>query len=337
VQSPRQACGCLEAVFFTWETHRRARGLASRLGLRLHEIAPGGNRICRYARQVLSTLRLLQLEAPALVFVQNPSIVLTVLVLLWRAAASRNARVIIDAHNEAITPYVHDYWIVRWLARWAIRRADFTVVTNSRLAAKVRTIGGVAIVLPDPLPSIQSSPPNRLVETRVAQALVIATFARDEPIASLLEAAGQFHGSINFRFTGNARKLAARLIQSAPANVEFLGYLPEDRYWLEMRQCDVVIDLTQMEDCLVCGAYEAVAVGRPMILSNSEATREYFSSGAIYSAGDTSSISFALSRLRPEYDRLAQEVQSLREALAVSWGDRSMDLIATVQRASQRL
>ena len=45
---------------------------------------------------------------------------------------------------------------------------------------------------------------------------------------------------------------------------------------------DVIIDLMTRQDCLAGGAYEAVAAGTPLIVSNSEVLRRQFSSGTLF-------------------------------------------------------
>src|SRR5581483_8453819 len=135
--------------------------------------------------------------------------------------------------------------------------------------------------------------------------LVIATYAKDEPIAQILEAAHAVRDQAEFQFTGNYRKLPPEVITGAPPNVKFLGFLAEGDYWDRMRDAHAVLDLTLMEDCLVCGAYEAVAVGRPLLLSDTRALKEYFRQGAIYSSADPGAIAAAIGRLRAEYDRLS--------------------------------
>ena len=56
----------------------------------------------------------------------------------------------------------------------------------------------------------------------------------------------------------------------------------KDEYVSMLYSVDATIDLTNRENCLVCGAYESVAAGKPMILSKTQALMEYFNKGAVY-------------------------------------------------------
>jgi glycosyltransferase involved in cell wall biosynthesis len=216
----------------------------------------------------------------------------------------------------------------RALAAWAVRNADFTIVTNRFLAEKVLQQGGRPLVLPDPVPDVAPSGAQTLSPDEPMRLLVIATYAKDEPIAQILEAARAVQGQIEFQFTGNFRKLPEQVIASVPPNVKFLGFLAEADYWQHMRDAHAVVDFTLMEDCLVCGAYEAVAVGRPMLLSDTRALKEYFRKGALYSSAEPGAIAAAVHRLRTEYDSLNEQIAALRTILQTEWSTQAAALVA---------
>jgi hypothetical protein len=307
------------AVFITWERHRRTRGLADRLGLQLCEFTCPGSRAQRYVGQIRETLRLFWNIRPRIVFVQNPSLVLAVLALLWRFVPGCPRMVIVDAHNEAVEPHVNDSRIIRAVAHWVLRRADFTLVSNRFLAEKVAALGGRPLVLPDPLPDIAPAPPAVLGDSEAIAAFVVATYAMDEPIGVILEAARDLVGLVNFQFSGDFRKLNPVPIAPVPPNVEFLGFLPEEEYWRRMQAAHVVLDLTLMDDCLVCGAYEAVALGRPIVLSDTRALKDYFRRGAIYCRSEPKELATALHHMRHDYRRLTTEIVALRSTIRAEW------------------
>jgi glycosyltransferase involved in cell wall biosynthesis len=321
------------AIFVTWEYHRRTRNLADGLGLQLHEILGRGPRLVRYVGQIARTLAVLQAEPVRAVFVQNPSLVLTATVLCWRLVTAGHYQVVMDAHNEAIEPYVNDSTVVRAVSRWAIRKSDFTIVTNPFLAARVTALGGRPVILPDPMPNVAPTDPPDLRDGDTVRVLVVATYAKDEPIDAILQAAADAGPTYEFRFTGNFRKLQPDVIAAAPRNVTFLGFLRDDEYWRQMRDAHVVLDLTLMDNCLVCGAYEAVAVGRPAILSETRALMEHFKDAALYCAPRPADIVAALTRLPTNYLRRAAAVGALRGTLAAEWASLARAIVAKVNGA----
>jgi glycosyltransferase involved in cell wall biosynthesis len=324
-----QTGGSLQhGVFLTWERHQRTRSLVARLGLQLREVVVAGPRHRRYWGQIAGTLRHLRRDKPPLVFMQNPSIVLSVLVLCWRALTRAKCVIVMDAHNEAVEPMIFSWKIVRIVAAWAVRTSDFTMVTNRFLAEKVLQQRGRPLILPDPVPDVAPAHAQALGPDEPLRVLVIATYASDEPIAEILEAARAVSGQIEFQLTGNFRKLPAHVIEAAPPNVKFLGFLAESDYWERMRNAHSVLDFTLLDDCLVCGAYEAVAVGRPMLLSDTRALKDYFRMGALYSAADPGAIATAVRQLRAEYPQLCGQIGALRSLLQTEWAAQAAAVVA---------
>ena len=149
-----------------------------------------------------------------------------------------------------------------------VKTADRVIVTNTTLADMVLNAGGRPVVLPDPLPA----PPERKAGGGLAQSntvTVISTFADDEPIAEII-AAAKLPEMADFRFcfTGRSERWLRDNRPVTAPNVEFLGFLPDDAYWQQLYESRVIVDLTSRVACLVCGAYVALAVGRPMVLSD---------------------------------------------------------------------
>jgi hypothetical protein len=288
----------------TWEHHRRMRELCEWLGLPLRVLTSPHRALRRYLELSRETLRLLRRERPRAVFIQNPSLVLATLVLAARPFLGRY-RVVVDAHNEAVTPFTYARWPVTWLARRALRLADATVVTNAALAEIVRAHGGRPLVLPDRLPSAPVEP-NCTPPGETLQVMVIATYAA---------AARALGPTFKFAFTGNPSRLAPALRSALPDNVRLTGFLPEHEYWQLMADSHVALDLTLKPNCLVCGAYEALSLRKPMVLSGNPASRDLFGRVALF----------------PREDRAADIADTLRETRA-----RHAELLEQLAREAPR-
>jgi glycosyltransferase involved in cell wall biosynthesis len=150
--------------------------------------------------------------------------------------------------------------------------------------------------------------------------LAIATFAADEPFREIIEAARELPSKYTIHFTGDPRKVQDRM-EGVPSNVEFLGFLPENEYWSAVLGCDAVLDLTLMPDCLVCGAYEALAAEKPMVLSDNSASREIFGDVAVFTAPNSPSIRDALIAVEAELPVIRKRAPTVRQAYERSWGD----------------
>jgi glycosyltransferase involved in cell wall biosynthesis len=82
-----------------------------------------------------------------------------------------------------------------------------------------------------------------------------------------------------------------------------------------------LLDLTTFQDCLVCGAYEAMTTGKPCVLSDTPALREYFTRGVVFTSHEPTAIARAV---QDAYDKR----QALHEEIA-TWRDTNQAHIAT--------
>lgn len=310
-----------EIHFLSWESHRRTASLARELGLELVVLKSPHTGVRRYLELIPKTLRILTTKRPAGLVVQCPSVVLAVVVLLW--AKTSNARIVIDAHNEAVQPFVNDSAFVRCLARWIHRHASLVIVTNQELAITVESNSGTAFVLPDPLPvPIGDDAPSEPAGSDPL-VTVICTYAPDEPIDALISAARLVPARIVL--TGNPRRADAPLPE-LPPNVSLSGYLPDEEYWALLRRSHVVVDLTTMPSCLVCGAYEALSLGVPMVLTDDPAARDLFGSAAVFVRNDPESIAQGINLAIDQHAERRQVTGECKRAYKEWWAHEARKL-----------
>jgi len=244
-------------LWLTWEKQVRNRNLSARVGARLVEINRPGGKLRRYALCTAKTYAALRHCRNGLVFVQNPSLLLVIEAIVMRKFL--HYTLVMDAHNAGIFPAEgRRAWLQR-LADWATRRVDLVLVTNDGLAGRVRRNGGIPFVLPDPLPIFfsEARPQMQVAPESEHTALFVCTWAADEPYLEVLAAAEKLP-NIRFVITGNSRGRERKFGRRVPRNVCLVGYLPDKAYERALFDCSFVIDLTTRDDCLVCGAYEAV-------------------------------------------------------------------------------
>ncbi len=101
-----------------------------------------------------------------------------------------------------------------------------------------------------------------------------------------------------FYVTGNDRNLASEIRAGKPANVTFTGFLSESQYWSVLRNANLVVDLTMVDNCLKCGAYEALAVGTPLVLSSNAAWIEWFGGAARFAGNSANAMAQAIRKAK---------------------------------------
>ncbi len=317
-----------ETVWITWEKQRRNGELARALGAILFEwpeIDAMRGRFAKYVRGGWRTVVVLVRIRPRVVFCQNPSIVLASLVLALRPFL--RFRVVVDAHNSGLMPYDGQHAILTRLAVVVQRRADITIVSNEGLRRSVEANGGRPFVLPDRIPDLGPVAAPTLAGRY--NILFVCSYAADEPYEAVFLAARLLPPDVVIYVTGNHRKAGVDPTD-APLNLKMTGFVTDEEYCGLLHAVDVVMDLTSREYCLVCGAYEAVSVGRPLILSNTETNRRYFNRGCVYTDHDPESIATAIKRSLHVADMLAEDVRTLRNELAAEWETLRAALIALV-------
>lgn len=302
------------ALWVSWNAHRRTTGLCAAWDVPLHIIRSERKSLLRWIAQAYRTLGLLRRSKPTILFVQNPSLALTLLSLSSRWIYGYY--LVVDAHNEGVRPFARRGKFILWLTRLLLNRADATIVTNTALAEDVNVAGGRALVLPDrlPEPDLPATVPAGDGAPVVA---VISSFMPDEPIAAIVAAATTLP-EFRFEFTGDARRFQRGDIR-LPPNVRLTGYLADKAFWKLLSQATVVCDLTLKPDCLVCGAYEALALGKAMVLSDNPATREIFGPAAILTDNTPESISRDVRTAVQQHNRLETNARALRACYAEPW------------------
>ena len=319
-------------VWVSWETHRRNQTTSKALGVTLFEIEYVANRVMRYIRATAKTLSILFRERPTLIFAQNPSIVLAVLVLQYGRLF--RVPVIVDAHNAGLYPFDGRARWANWLAGYIMRSAALTIVTNSGLADYVKEHGGRPFILPDPLPDFSAE--RRSISLKGAvNILFICTWASDEPYLEMIGAAAALDKSIYVYITGKSRGKEKAFAQPLPENVVLTGYVSEEDYIGLLHSVDVIIDLTTRDNCLVCGAYEAVAAQKPLILSNTAAIREYFSKGALYTDNTAADIALKIRNCIERLVEMQAEVNQFKGDIMVRWEHKRRDLLSIIDRLEQ--
>ena len=302
-------------LMLTWHEHRRTRQLCRELEIPLTVLNTESTGVGRYWSLISQTVRELRVLKPEVLIIQNPSIVLAFFCSLTKRIFG--FRLAVDAHNEAIDPVVYDYLPIRLIGRLVIYLSDYTIVTNSSLADQVTDRGGRPLILPDAIPEFPKQQP-RIPDNGDTYVLVISTVAPDEPLDVVLDSARQLD-DVRFVVTGNKQRFLERYGPDIPDNVRLSGFVPDEKYWQLISDATVVVDLSTMADCLVCGSYEAVAVERPLILTRNRATEEVYSESAILVENDPDELSAAIINALQNNEEWSRRMKEFRRSYSKRW------------------
>jgi len=306
----------MKAVWITWEEQRRNKPIAEEIGAQFYELSEirKHSTIVRYIVGLWKTFNIFRKERPTSVIVQNPSFVLAVGAILMRAFFGYKLG--IDTHNGGFGANTKSKLLISIL-RWIQRNADFIIAHNDGIKDEMKQYGGRFVVLPDKIPVIKRPETPMYLEPGV-NFMFICSFSPDEPWRQVIQAFKHLPEDYNLYVTGNYEKVNINP-NDYPANIHFLGRIPWDDFDGMLYSADVIIDLTTRENCLLCGAYEAVACGTPLVLSDTHTLKDYFYKGASYAGNTTGDIIFAIQNMIFNHDAKTKEIQELNPELQAIW------------------
>jgi glycosyltransferase involved in cell wall biosynthesis len=321
-------------LWIAWERQRRSVELARRTKCDLVVLDWRG--WSRYPRCILATCGIILRRRPDLLIVQNPSMLLAALACLFRGALG--LPLVVDRHTTFMLDNRKRTWlhvaVFRLLHNFTVRHADLTIVTNHFLAELVRKSGGRAFVLPDSLPDLR--PSSRPALRGRHTILLVSSFGKDEPVAEAIAAMKVLdRPEIVLYISGNCSRLASAERQGLPENVVLTGFMTEQEFVDMLFSVDVVMALTTSEWCMLCGCYEALAAGKPLITSRTKVLEEYFVNAECVD-NSAAGIARGIAKVVGEIPAYGERTRRAREEIAQRWNAQFEELEALLGALSER-
>lgn len=242
--------------------------------------AEGASVLSRYLAASRRTLAKIRHARPKVIVVQNPPIVAVLICAI--GAFMYGSSLIIDSHTGA---FVDPKWRrFSWLHRILAKCSAGLIVHNTtqkQLAKDWATdtfqVGYVPL----------ASHLKRLTpaKSETNWILIPASGAADEPLETVRLATLRMP-KLRFVITGSKKRIESCFNGPVPHNVEMTGYLSSSEYLDLIRSAPKVLALTTRPATLLSGAFEALALKIPLIVSDTDELRNYFGKSAVY-VGDS--------------------------------------------------
>jgi glycosyltransferase involved in cell wall biosynthesis len=310
-------------LFIVWSKHsRRATTLAAELGGQVsfqYESGLAGRWLTpfRYLVQGWKTWYLLERVRPDAVIVQVPPIFALLIVTAWcelqgkMRSAQRRVSYAIDCHTGT-------FYDLRWrwslpLLRWLSRRAAVTLVASDGALGILKRWKVRSLLLIDGLPTL-SLPTGTAGSEGKARVAVISGFGLDEPVAEVF-AVAQLLPQVTFYISGDAKRIDTRFLARKPDNIILTGFLSDSDYTGLLKNVHGLVNLTKAPHLLTCASYEALAMGKPAVVSDWPQMKRYFSRGFIYVNNTPEAIAKGIAKMLDEQTILSDEVVAMRSEL----------------------
>ena len=273
----------------------------------------------KYLLQALRTLQVLFSERPNAIHVQTPPFLCGLVVYFYTLFTG--AKFVFEYHSAAFDP---PWDWARPIQRFLARRAAANIVTNQYWADMVASWGGKPVVMYDPYLDLPAGKPYTVGPG--FNLAVINTFAPDEPIEAVLEAAAQ-SPDVHFYITGNKAKKPAAFFENTPPNVTFTGFLdPGGEYLGLLHAVDAAVVLTTRNYTLQLGGCEALSVGKPLITSDWPYLQELFSAATIFVPNTAEGIRGGVSAMQEQVSELSSQIEAFRHESRHLWNERIRQL-----------
>jgi glycosyltransferase involved in cell wall biosynthesis len=317
-------------LFVSWAfVQGRSGDIASSLGgraspLYLERISDRRYVLLRYALTSVLTVGVLLRHRPRSVIVTNPPIIPGLICAAYGRLAG--APVVLDSHTGSFG-LKGDTRSKRLLPvhAWLARRVAAVLVTTDELGDVVSGWGGRPLVVHEAPPAWSVAPPGPLPER--PKVLFVGVFANDEPVGEVIEAA-RLLPECDVLVTGKLTKAPAGLVESAPPNVRFVGFLPADGYRDLVEQADVMISLTTEPVSVMRAAYEAVYARRPLVISGWPVLEKLFPH-AVPVTNDRDGIAAGVRTVISDHDRYLRATDVALDEQRRRW-DEQIDALRAV-------
>ena len=312
-----------------WDNYQgRTQALAAALGGRAWYIRSRPKHKAflpvRYLVDSIRMWALLRRHRPAVLIVITPPVVAPLVAWLW--CSTHRCRLVVDCHTGAF----HS-WKWRWSARLlrpVCQKAAAALVHTLEDEELVAAWGASALLVPDDLPDPrQAAAPPTAAGLRV---VVAGSLDGNEPVAEVVEAT-RLVPDVEFRLPGDEQRVPLSVRQGAPRNATFTGWLDYPTFLGELLAANVVAVFSTDPHIMNRAAFEAVGLGRPLVLSDLPGLRSRFGDAALFAPNDPRSMADVMLQALGRQDELAARSKALQAQLSAQHEQGLARLRAAVQ------
>lgn len=267
-------------VWITWHFATRSRNLAKELNLELFEYFENQSLLKRHLFSSFWTIKVLLKNRPKTIFIQL-SFLLLVIVVVYKMMMLGKITIVTDCHTKALRRKAKGFSNILF---WPIKKFTFgfvnlAIISNEGMIKDIEQLNENYTLLPDKIPIIKTEKNKNPSAEKYC--VYISAFAVDEPFHEIFQVAEFLKNDFKLFWTGKIPN-HYKIPDDMPSNIVFTGYISFDEYFNLISNANCILALTTEEDCLQSGAYEALSVDVPMVISDTKALREYFAESAIY-------------------------------------------------------
>lgn len=301
-------------IWITWHHQARSKNLAKLLELDLYEKQIDGHFLKRHLGSFVWTWKVLFKNRPDVIYIQL-SFLLLIAVYIYKKFSLRDVYLVADCHTKALRRSMKSSSVVgnflKKLKKKCFGEVDLSIISNNEMIDDIEKLHYDYIILPDQIPTIEQ-PEKNSKYTADNYVVMVCSYAVDEPFTEMMEAARYLPKDLTVYMTGTPPKELIRQ-EHLPINLHFNGYVSFNKYYQLITHAQCVVGLTTEKGCLQSCAYEGLAVETPMVLSKTNALKDYFGNAAIYTNHDAENIALAIKKAIKHSQKLKSEIRKVKD------------------------
>jgi glycosyltransferase involved in cell wall biosynthesis len=249
------------------------------------------------------------------------------IVTAYYSSNNKHCRFILDCHNGPFIDTPWTLWPFKKINQALYRKAAINLVHNQGIGSYVTEslkLTGHFHILHDRIPEPST---HTIDQANNPNFVVPLSWSRDEPIELLIQAI-KHCPNYTFHLTGKSRMKNLDL----PNNALLAGYLEDIDFDRLLQQATGVIALSNRNHVLTRASQEALAYGKPLIISDTPTAREYYRAAAIYTENSKTSITAACHTLIANEKEISTHTKIRRSELLKEWDEELSKLEAELTR-----
>ncbi len=268
----------------------------------------------KYPPMWLKTWWVLFKQRPSAVLVINTPVFAPLCVYLYCSLAK--IPFAMNVHGHTLTG--RRWGWSRPLQRFLSRKAAVNLVGTTEYRKIFEAWGAKVLFLEEAPVQVSGETRDPVSAPDGFRVTVVSTFAGDEPLEVVSDAARQLP-AVQFFILGDTRLARKELLECAPPNLTFPGYLKGEAYWRQLFSSRAIMTLTTNPHSLVAGGTEGMYVGKPLILSRQPALTEYFTKGSVFVDHTPESIVAGVQETQAREAELTQATAELAAERCALW------------------
>lgn len=309
-------------IFISWASNcSRSDNIARELGGKSYMVYHpiwGSNFFTiafKYLTQSIETFWILLRDRPRRVICMSPPV--PSLIPVWIYCLLFRGRFAIDYHTAAFV--LRAQQALYFMQAFFARRASVNILTNSHLAGIVEGWGGKTMLIGDV--RVVFDPIEPYPELRSGfNVTFVSRFSETEPLDDVYEAARRLASEgVHLFVTGDLRDASKADIDNCPDNVTLTDFLSVPVFGGLLRDSDAVLCLCTNDNTMQRGAYEAMSVETPLVLSDWPILRETFSIGSVFVPNTVEGIVDGIKNAMANIDALKSNVKKLKQQRSERW------------------